>query len=178
LGYLLNNPLRRLIDAPEKLLEKYVSEGQTVLELGPGMGFYTIPLARRVGNHGKVIVVELQEKMRRTLAHGLEKEGLASRAEIRGCEQRDLGLHSLAQTVDVVLALNVIHETPDPKSTLEQLASTLRSQGILVVCEPGGGHCPESLFQKEILWCQGAGLALVGEAERGIFRKKAVFRKE
>ena len=46
LGYLLASPLRRLMANPRKLLAPYVHEGMTVLEPGPGMGFFTLELAR------------------------------------------------------------------------------------------------------------------------------------
>ena len=47
LGYLLASPVRRwMAENPESLLAPYVREGMTVLEPGPGMGFFTLPLAR------------------------------------------------------------------------------------------------------------------------------------
>lgn len=46
LGYLLVTPLRRFLHDPEKILGDYVDEGMTVVEPGPGMGFFTAELAR------------------------------------------------------------------------------------------------------------------------------------
>jgi len=64
IGYLLASPLRRRLGQdPVKILSPYVREGMTVLEPGPGMGFFTIPLARLVGPSGRVIAVDLQPKM-------------------------------------------------------------------------------------------------------------------
>ena len=45
------------------ILSPLVSEGMTVLEPGPGMGFFTLELARLVGPHGRVVSVEMQAKM-------------------------------------------------------------------------------------------------------------------
>ena len=45
LGYILVSPLRRLLLNPRELLAPYVKAGMTVLEPGPGMGFFTIELA-------------------------------------------------------------------------------------------------------------------------------------
>ena len=57
---LLASPLRRLRCNPASLLAPHVREGMTVLEPGPGMGFFTLELARRVGHTGRVIAVDVQ----------------------------------------------------------------------------------------------------------------------
>ena len=57
LGYVLASPLRRLFLDPVKLLSPYVQAGMTVLEPGPGMGFFTLELARLVGPAGRVVAV-------------------------------------------------------------------------------------------------------------------------
>ena len=48
-GYLLASPIRRWWQKPEELLAPYLREGMTVLEPGPGMGFFTLPMSRMVG---------------------------------------------------------------------------------------------------------------------------------
>src|SRR5713226_6618958 len=63
LGYFLLNPLRRFGQNPTNILSPHVREGMTVLEPGPGMGFFTLELARLVGSSGRVIAVEIQPKM-------------------------------------------------------------------------------------------------------------------
>src|SRR3954447_24902465 len=45
IGYLLVSPLRRWMQNPDELIAPYVTPGMTVLEPGPGMGFFTLPLA-------------------------------------------------------------------------------------------------------------------------------------
>ena len=59
-GYLLVCPIRRWFQAPDKILSPYITEGMTVLDIGPAMGFFTIPAARMVGYSGKVIAVDVQ----------------------------------------------------------------------------------------------------------------------
>ena len=60
MGYLLLNPLRKLLENPDRLLGPFVRPGMTVLEPGCAMGFFTLPLARMVGATGRVIAVDIQ----------------------------------------------------------------------------------------------------------------------
>ena len=56
-------PFRRLMQDPAPIVVPYVHAGMTVLEPGPGMGFFTLELARLVGPSGHVIVVDVQRRM-------------------------------------------------------------------------------------------------------------------
>ena len=82
LGYWLISPLRRFMHDPEQILSPYVRPGNTVLEIGPGMGYFTLPLAELVGTQGKVVCVDVQEKMIRALQKRLVKASLLDRTEI------------------------------------------------------------------------------------------------
>ncbi len=63
LAYTWDNRFRNLFQNPEKILGQYVHRGMTVLDVGCGMGFFSIGMARLVGEEGRVIAVDLQEKM-------------------------------------------------------------------------------------------------------------------
>jgi len=62
-GHFLMNPLRRFAHNPPKILSPYVSDGMTVLDLGPGMATFTLDLARFTGPTGRVIAVDIQARM-------------------------------------------------------------------------------------------------------------------
>ncbi|MHB8055658.1 MAG: hypothetical protein ACYDH3_10480 [Candidatus Aminicenantales bacterium] len=52
LCFTFDNPLRRLILKPEKILRPYLREGDRAIDVGSGMGTFTIPLAKLVGSRG------------------------------------------------------------------------------------------------------------------------------
>lgn len=58
----LNNPIRRWLDPPERLFGPYLSKGKIVADLGSGPGYYTFPIAERVGPSGIVYAVDSNEK--------------------------------------------------------------------------------------------------------------------
>ncbi|NBD35533.1 MAG: methyltransferase domain-containing protein, partial [Chloroflexi bacterium] len=61
-SWLVDNPLRRW-DVRNALSNAGLRSGETVLELGPGPGAFTIDAAQRVGPEGKVIAVDIQPEM-------------------------------------------------------------------------------------------------------------------
>ena len=67
LGYLFACPMRRWWQKPEELLAPYLREGMTVLEPGPGMGFFTLPMSRMIGPAGRIVVIDIQAKMLESL---------------------------------------------------------------------------------------------------------------
>lgn len=159
IGYLLISPIRRWFQNPEKILSPYIREGMTVLEIGPGMGFFTLPAARMVGESGKVITVDIQEKMLETLAKRAAKVGLADRIVTRLCDENDL---RVSEPIDLCLAINVVHEVPDPGKLFRQISNVLKPAGRLLVSEPGGWHVSEKEFQESMDLARAAGLKVIG----------------
>ncbi|MEW6348752.1 MAG: methyltransferase domain-containing protein [Thermodesulfobacteriota bacterium] len=159
LGYLLSSPLRRLWHNPEKTLGPHVREGMTVLDIGPGMGFFSIPAARMVGARGRVIAVDLQEKMLQGLARRANQAGVAERIELRVCSPKSLGVN---EPVDVCLAFNVVHEVPDPQHLLAEIRALLRPTGRLLLSEPGH-HVSEADFRRTLELASEAGLRVIGD---------------
>ena len=158
-GYLLVSPIRRWFQDPEKILSPYVSEGMTVLDIGPGMGFFTIPAARMVGDSGRVIAVDLQEKMLKSLVKRAEKAGVAGRIITKLCEPDNLGV---SEPIDLCLAFNVVHEVPDASALFSQISAILKPTGRLLLAEPGGWHVSEKDFEGTLAKASAAGLKLVG----------------
>lgn len=91
LGYLLASPVRRLMHDPARILAPFVREGMRVLEPGPGMGFFTIDLARMVGPLGGIVVVDIQPKMLNRLKRRAARAGLVERLDIRVTEPGSMG---------------------------------------------------------------------------------------
>ncbi len=159
-GYVLVSPLRRWFQDPEKILRPLITEGMTVLDIGPGMGFFTIPAARMVGESGKVIAVDIQEKMLSALQKRAAKAGVQSRIVTRLCEPESI---KVSEQIDLCLLFNVAHEVPDPRTLFTQIRDVLKPTGRLLLSEPGGWHVSEQEFQGTLTLASDAGLKLVAE---------------
>jgi SAM-dependent methyltransferase len=136
IGYFLASPLRKLRQDPHAILAPYVGEGMVVLEPGPGMGFFTLELARLVGPRGHVVALDVQEKMLSTLR--ARRRGLLERVETREVAADGLAVADLAGRVDFALAFALVHEVPDAARFFAEVAAALKPGGRLLVAEPTG----------------------------------------
>lgn len=157
MGYWLASPLRRLSYNPAQILSPYVREGMTVLEPGPGMGFFTLELARLVGPSGRVVAVDIQPRMLAELKRRAAKAGLRPRIELRLAQPDSMGIAGLEGVVDFVLAFATVHEMPSAGAFFEQSAEALRPGATLLLAEPAG-HVKPELFDAELKAAAGAGL--------------------
>ena len=135
LGYTFDNPLRRLVHDPDEILGGYVEPGQTVVDIGCGLGYFSIALAKMVGLGGKVIALDIQQQMIRRANHRAERQGLTSQIDFRLCKSNHLGVKG---PVDFVLAFWVVHEVEDPENLLIEVRSILQPRGHLLIVEPKG----------------------------------------
>ncbi len=157
LGPLLASPIRRLFQDPAKIVGPYVREGMTVLEPGPGMGFFTLELARRVGPRGRVVAVDLQERMLAGLLGRARRAGLSERIDARLATPGSLGVDDLAGRVDLVVAFAMVHELEDPGRFFGEVRRVLAPGGKVLVAEPAG-HVGPAAFEATLAVAARAGL--------------------
>lgn len=157
IGYLLASPIRRLLHNPCKILSPYVRDGMTVLEPGPGMGFFTLELARMVGPTGRVVALDMQPKMLKELKRRAVKIGLAERVDARQTPSTSLGVTDLVGKVDFVLAFAVVHEMPSADVFFSEVAATMKPGACLLFAEPDG-HVKRERFQAELNAAERVGL--------------------
>lgn len=156
LGYVLLIPFRRFSQNPEKILGPYVREGMTVLEVGPGMGYFTLPMARLVGDSGRIVCVDLQEKMLKSLKKRGRSAGVAQRIETRLASESGLQIRDLSDTVDFVLAFAVVHEIPDKRQLFEEMHRAMKPAALMLLSEPAG-HVSEREFNDTLAIARAAG---------------------
>ena len=136
IGYLLMSPIRRLYEDPAAVLGPHVRSGMTILDVGCAMGYFSLPLARMVGPSGRVVCVDIQERMLKTLRKRARRRGLEAIIEPRASTPTSLTLDDLAGAVDFALAFHVAHETSHPDLFFVQCFAALRPGARFLVSEP------------------------------------------
>jgi len=158
-GYLLVSPIRRWFEKPEEVLGPHLTSGATALDVGCAMGFFSLPLAELVGPSGRVICVDLQERMIRSLRKRAARAGVSDRVETRVCSASSLGLGDLEGKVDFALAFAVVHEVPDAARFLAEIGDALAPGGRLLIAEPRG-HVSEEALERTTASARKAGLSV------------------
>ena len=145
-GYFIDNCFRRWFHNPVKIVSPYVKPGMTVMDVGCGMGMFSLAMARMVGNEGRVIAFDLQQKMLDVLRKRAEKAGVADHIQFHKCEQNRLGVE---EPVDFALAMMMVHEVPDQQRLLREIHGCLKPGGKLLVAEPKI-HVPGKAFGQTV----------------------------
>lgn len=144
MGFILINPLRRLYQNPERILAPYIKRGMTILEIGPGMGYFTLPMARMVGESGRIICVDIQARMLKSLIRRAERAGVADRITTVEASPDSLRIDGFADQVDFSLAFDVVHEIPDQENLFREIYQAMKRGALLLISEPSGHYSDES----------------------------------
>jgi ubiquinone/menaquinone biosynthesis C-methylase UbiE len=133
LCFTFDNPIRRILHDPVKILSPYVRKGNTAIDIGPGMGYFTIPLAQLVGSTGCVTAIDIQPKMLSALILRAQKKGIAERIKTHLAGPDSIGIHKKA---DFILAFWMVHEVPDQRRFLSEIRDLMKPDGLFLLVEP------------------------------------------
>lgn len=168
----LDNVLRRWFQNPMKIISPYIGEGMTVLDVGCGPGFFTIPMAKLVGLRGRVIAVDLQEGMLDIIRQKIAGSEIEPRIVLHKCNQNSIGI---SERVDFVLLFYMVHEIPDQIAFFREVAHILQPTGQVLIVEPPF-HVSKAAFARTLGEARAAGL--VPSHGPGVFLSKtAILRK-
>jgi ubiquinone/menaquinone biosynthesis C-methylase UbiE len=130
---LIDNPLRQKIQPPSEMPIRHgIEPGMTVLEVGPGNGRYTIEIARRVGNKGKVVTVDIEPKMIKRVTQRALSEKITN-LEAKVANVYDLPYDDGA--FDAICMIAVIREIPEPEKAMREFYRVLSPSGTLAFTE-------------------------------------------
>jgi SAM-dependent methyltransferase len=108
------------------------SPGERVLEIGPGTGYYAVPVAEWLGPEGTLEILDVQPEMLEHTLRAARERGqdnvLATQADARSVPFED-------GKFDAAYLVTVLGEIPDQEAALRELARVVRPGGRVVVGE-------------------------------------------
>lgn len=129
LGFLLDNPIRRILEKPEKRVRDLGLVGGKLLEVGCGPGFFSIPLAE---NNKVVVSFDLSSGFLRRVRRKAEENKIGNIAFLR-CEASKIPIKD--GIFDRAFVHFVYHEVNDRENFIAELARVLKRDGAVVVVE-------------------------------------------
>ena len=109
--------------------------GDVVADIGAGTGYFTLPMARRVGEQGRVLAVDIQPEMLAIIERRMLAEDQFNIDMILGTES-DPRLP--AGQVDLVLLVDAYHEFSHPLEVMQAVTTSLSARGRVVLVEYRG----------------------------------------
>ena len=124
---------REIEELPETALDKIgVKPGMMIADVGAGVGYFSVRLAKRVAPTGRVLAVDVQPEMLTILKDRAAKANVTNIQPILGSESDP---HLQPSSCDLILMVDVYHELSQPQRMLQKLKQALKSDGRLVLLE-------------------------------------------
>lgn len=132
-AFMLNNPVRRAVSRPARIVDGiHLTGSEHLLELGPGPGFYSVEIARRLTD-GRLELFDLQPEMLEKARRQLERAGFRDVGFINGEASQEMPFSD--NRFDTAFLAAVIGEVPDKSACIRSLSRVLKPGGRLVFAE-------------------------------------------
>jgi arsenite methyltransferase len=140
-----------------------LKEGETVVDLGSGAGIDVFLAARRVGERGRVIGVDMTEDMVAKGKHLAQEHGFKN-VEFRLGDIEHLPVDSA--TVDVIISNCVINLTPDKLASFNEIHRVLKPGGRILIADlVTAGELPPDVRASAAAWAD----CLAGAMEKAAY---------
>lgn len=167
----LNSVFRKIMQRPKKILGKYIKKEMRVLDFGAGSGFFTIAVAKLVGENGEVVAADIQSLMLDTVKKYAERAKVGNRVKyINLNEESNFGID-----YDFILAFYVVHEVPSAKDFFEKAYASLKEGGKVLVAEPSKRVCLQE-FDETITIAKETGFSVIDSPK--VFSSRTILLKK
>lgn len=171
---------------PEKLVQQLgILPGMVIADVGSGIGYFALPLAKHVGGSGHVYAVDIHENILKRLHNDAYQQGIENITILKADAEQVKGIPLRDGTVDMVVIINTLFQAGDHTKILVESLRILRPTGMMVIVEwadsfenlgPIRGHVIDR--EKVLGLCGDAGLIHVRDiGDTGSHHYGLVFQK-
>ncbi|MCK9390255.1 MAG: class I SAM-dependent methyltransferase [Syntrophales bacterium] len=170
LCFTFDNPLRKIFQDPGKIVSPYIRTGATVVDIGPGKGYFTIPMCQLVGGEGRVIAVDIQEQMLKSIQRRAAAAGVTGSLTTHLSMPNDFGL---AVQADFVLAFWMVHEVPESRQFFTNVKEIMKPEAVFLIAEPLF-HVTKGRFNNTLKTAQDMGFKIAARPKISFSRAAAL----
>ncbi len=153
----LDNPVRKFIQNPRKILSPYIMDGANVLDLGCGPGLFSFEMAKLVGKKGKVVAADIQQEMLDKLKNKISGLEIEKRIKIHKCGKRYIGLN---EKFDFILVFYVAHEVENKEGLFKNLKRIMKPSAKILLSEPLF-HVSKNSFEETLEVAEKTGFKII-----------------
>ena len=117
---------KKILPVEHILQEMKIKQGDTLIDFGCGIGYFSIPALDFVGEQGGVIAIDVSEEM---------IQELKKRSDHRKNLKIILGDSLIGFKADIILLSMVLHEVNNPKEFLKTCIAALKPSGRIIVID-------------------------------------------
>lgn len=138
-------PFRNIFLSPKGLIRRLeLKDDMRVMEVGPGPGYFSIPVARRL-KQGSLVLADIQQEMLDYAKKRIEKKGL-SNVEYYLCSGDSFGFEK--NSFDRIYLITVIGEVEKKEVYFKDFHRMLKPGGLLSISELAGD--PDKMTPDEL----------------------------
>ena len=138
-------PFRNIFLSPKKLIQRLdLQENHRVLEIGPGPGYFSLPVSKML-KKGSLVLLDIQQEMLDIAKKRLEKRKIEN-VDYLLCNGVEIDLKS--NSFDRVFMVTVFGEIENKNKYLKEIHRLLKDDGILSISELAGD--PDKLCMEEL----------------------------
>lgn len=172
LCFTFDNPVRGLFQNPFIILNSRVKEGDNILDIGPGMGYFTFPLSKIAGEKGKVTALDIQEGMLKRL----EKKIKDNKSENIRVKLYDGTRFMLEEKFNFILLFWMYHEVDNKPHFIHEIKSVINSDSTILIAEPKI-HVSRKKFEASIKLFTDEGFSVTDEPRISLSRAVLLQKK-
>lgn len=121
---------------PEDIIyQANIQEGMKVADFGCGAGYRVIPLAKAVGNSGRVYAFDIQKNMLEVVRGKARSEHLLNIETIWADLEATHGSQLASNLMDHVVIANILFQTNDKQGVAQEAFRILKQKGTASVIE-------------------------------------------
>ena len=140
-----------MFESPDAIIKQlFLQPGSVVVDMGAGMGAFSIASAKNIGINGTVYAVEVQRQLLNVISENAKHAGVGNVRVIWGDIERDHGTKLADHVADVVILANTLFQTENKDAVISECVRLLKNGGRFLIVDwketsIGAGPRPDQL---------------------------------